>query len=83
MEVPKWSGTMAKQYPFALDPFQTAAIACIERRESVLVAAHTSGELAGLHVIEQHNSWHAVAVSTACCQRTPQTSWQRCTVVSA
>lgn len=34
---------MAKTYPFTLDPFQSAAIACIERRESVLVAAHTSG----------------------------------------
>lgn len=37
---------MAKQYPFKLDPFQSTAIACIERRESVLVAAHTSGESA-------------------------------------
>ena len=44
MDTPRWEGPLAKQYPFVLDPFQTAAIACIERRESVLVAAHTSGE---------------------------------------
>ena len=33
---------MAKEYPFRLDPFQETAVACLERRESVLVAAHTS-----------------------------------------
>jgi hypothetical protein len=43
MEEPRWEGDLAKQYPFTLDPFQSTAIACIERRESVLVAAHTSG----------------------------------------
>ena len=32
----------AKSYPFPLDPFQKAAVACIERDESVLVSAHTS-----------------------------------------
>ena len=32
----------AKTYPFPLDPFQKAAVACIERNESVLVSAHTS-----------------------------------------
>ena len=32
----------AKSYPFELDPFQKAAVACIERDESVLVSAHTS-----------------------------------------
>jgi ATP-dependent RNA helicase DOB1 len=32
----------AKEYPFTLDPFQRASIACLERQESVLVAAHTS-----------------------------------------
>jgi ATP-dependent RNA helicase DOB1 len=32
----------AKEYPFKLDPFQQASIACLERQESVLVAAHTS-----------------------------------------
>ena len=32
----------AKTYPFELDPFQKAAVACIERDESVLVSAHTS-----------------------------------------
>lgn len=44
MEAPRWAGKMQKDYPFTLDPFQSTAIACIERRESVLVAAHTSGE---------------------------------------
>ena len=32
----------ARLYPFELDPFQRAAVACIEREESVLVSAHTS-----------------------------------------
>ena len=31
-----------KVYPFKLDPFQQTAVDCIERNESVLVAAHTS-----------------------------------------
>ena len=29
-------------YPFVLDPFQATAVRCLERNESVLVAAHTS-----------------------------------------
>ena len=33
---------MAKTYPFSLDPFQLTAVACLERKECVLVAAHTS-----------------------------------------
>ncbi len=41
----------AKQYPFVLDPFQETAIACLERRESVLVAAHTS---AGKTVVAEY-----------------------------
>ena len=32
----------ARLYAFDLDPFQRAAVACIEREESVLVSAHTS-----------------------------------------
>lgn len=32
----------AKQYSFTLDKFQEKAVECIERNESVLVAAHTS-----------------------------------------
>ncbi|EFN51423.1 hypothetical protein CHLNCDRAFT_28067, partial [Chlorella variabilis] len=51
IEAPRWGGPLAKQYPFVLDPFQTAAIACIERRESVLVAAHTS---AGKTVVAEY-----------------------------
>ena len=31
-----------RTYKFELDPFQKAAVACIERDESVLVSAHTS-----------------------------------------
>ena len=32
----------AKVYPFELDPFQKAAIGCLDRNQSVLVSAHTS-----------------------------------------
>ena len=32
----------SRTYKFELDPFQKAAVACIEREESVLVSAHTS-----------------------------------------
>jgi len=39
---PKSSGKPAKEYPFALDPFQAQAVGYIEKEESVLVAAHTS-----------------------------------------
>lgn len=42
LQHPQWKGRMAKQYPFKLDPFQSTSVACLERRESVLVAAHTS-----------------------------------------
>ncbi|EIE19880.1 HUA enhancer 2 [Coccomyxa subellipsoidea C-169] len=42
LENPRWSGPRAKEYPFVLDPFQEVSVACIERRESVLVSAHTS-----------------------------------------
>lgn len=39
---PAYTGPMAKQYPFTLDPFQSKSVAILERRESVLVSAHTS-----------------------------------------
>ncbi|KAK7251471.1 hypothetical protein RIF29_34702 [Crotalaria pallida] len=39
---PSFNGTMAKSYPFTLDPFQKVSVACLERNESVLVSAHTS-----------------------------------------
>lgn len=32
----------AKDFPFALDTFQELSVACLERGESVMVAAHTS-----------------------------------------
>lgn len=51
MEDPLWKGEMIKQYPFVLDPFQRTAIACVERRESVLVSAHTS---AGKTVVAEY-----------------------------
>ncbi|XP_009768799.1 DExH-box ATP-dependent RNA helicase DExH10 [Nicotiana tabacum] len=39
---PIYNGQMAKNYPFKLDPFQEISVACLERKESVLVSAHTS-----------------------------------------
>ncbi|XP_024962558.1 DExH-box ATP-dependent RNA helicase DExH10 isoform X2 [Cynara cardunculus var. scolymus] len=39
---PIYSGKMAKAYPFVLDPFQQISVSCLERKESVLVSAHTS-----------------------------------------
>jgi ATP-dependent RNA helicase DOB1 len=39
---PLYKGVPAKAYPFKLDPFQEIAVSCLERNESVLVAAHTS-----------------------------------------
>ncbi|CAN0901306.1 DExH-box ATP-dependent RNA helicase DExH10 [Linum grandiflorum] len=39
---PVYTGEMAKSYKFELDPFQKVSIACLERKESVLVSAHTS-----------------------------------------
>ncbi|KAK1275665.1 hypothetical protein QJS04_geneDACA004148 [Acorus gramineus] len=39
---PVYKGPMAKAYPFELDPFQSVSVACLERKESVLVSAHTS-----------------------------------------
>jgi len=48
---PSYSGEPAKTYPFVLDTFQSTAIACLERKESVLVAAHTS---AGKTVVAEY-----------------------------
>ncbi|KAF5776639.1 putative RNA helicase [Helianthus annuus] len=39
---PVYNGEMAKTYPFVLDPFQQISVSCLERKESVLVSAHTS-----------------------------------------
>ena len=57
----------AREYPFELDPFQKAAVASIERDESVLVSAHTS---AGKTVCAEY----AIAVSLAAKQRVIYTS---------
>ncbi|PVU99368.1 hypothetical protein BB559_000780 [Furculomyces boomerangus] len=58
---------LAKEYPFQLDPFQQASINCIERDESVLVAAHTS---AGKTVVAEY----AIAQSLKNKQRVIYTS---------
>lgn len=42
LDDPKWTGEMARKYPFELDNFQEKSVACLERRENVMVAAHTS-----------------------------------------
>jgi superfamily II RNA helicase len=39
---PPLPAKLVREYPFVLDSFQRKAIGCLERRESVLVAAHTS-----------------------------------------
>ncbi|KAK6131750.1 hypothetical protein DH2020_034547 [Rehmannia glutinosa] len=39
---PIYNGERAKTYPFKLDPFQEVSVSCLERKESVLVSAHTS-----------------------------------------
>ena len=31
LESPKWTGPLAKSYPFTLDPFQQVSIACLVR----------------------------------------------------
>ena len=59
--------TPAKSYSFELDPFQKAAVACIEREESVLVSAHTS---AGKTVCAEY----AIATSLRDSQRVLYTS---------
>jgi ATP-dependent RNA helicase DOB1 len=61
------SAKPAKEYSFALDPFQKVSIACLERNESVLVSAHTS---AGKTVVAQY----AIAMSLRDKQRVVYTS---------
>lgn len=39
---PPFPATPVRTWPFELDPFQKTAVGCIERKESVLVSAHTS-----------------------------------------
>ena len=43
--------TPAKTYPFKLDVFQQEAVNCLENKESVMVAAHTS---AGKTVVAEY-----------------------------
>lgn len=58
LDRPYFGGEPAKRYPFRLDPFQELAVACIEREESVLVAAHTS---AGKTAVAEYAIAHALA----------------------
>jgi hypothetical protein len=51
----------ARQYPFALDPFQQTAVNILEAGHSVLVAAHTS---AGKTVVAEY----AFAMALRCCR---------------
>lgn len=55
----------AKEYPFALDSFQATAAECLERGQSVLVAAHTS---AGKTVVAQY----AFAMALRCVAGQPR-----------
>lgn len=64
---PKPDRPAARSYPFTLDPFQRASIQCLEREESVLVAAHTS---AGKTVVAEY----AIAMSLRDKQRVIYTS---------
>ena len=48
---PQPKETLARTYDFPLDPFQQAAVSCIENGNSVLVCAHTS---AGKTVCAEH-----------------------------
>ena len=57
----------AKTYPYKLDPFQRKSIDCLERKESVLVSAHTS---AGKTAIAEY----AIAMSMRDHQRVIYTS---------
>ncbi|KAG6593624.1 DExH-box ATP-dependent RNA helicase DExH9, partial [Cucurbita argyrosperma subsp. sororia] len=57
----------AKVFPFSLDPFQSEAIKCLEKGESVMVSAHTS---AGKTVVASY----AIAMSLRNKQRVIYTS---------
>ena len=57
----------AKAYPFELDTFQQKAVECLERKESVLVSAHTS---AGKTVVAEY----AIAMAIRDGQRVVYTS---------
>ncbi|KAG2430053.1 hypothetical protein HXX76_010153 [Chlamydomonas incerta] len=67
LQEPVYTGPRAKEYPFVLDPFQETSVACLERRESVLVSAHTS---AGKTVVAEY----AIAMAFRAQQRVIYTS---------
>ena len=64
---PRRTGDPARTYPFTLDGFQECACACIERKENVMVAAHTS---AGKTAVAEY----AIAVAFRDRQRVVYTS---------
>eukprot|EP01116_Phalansterium_solitarium_P015269 TRINITY_DN3360_c0_g2_i1.p1 TRINITY_DN3360_c0_g2~~TRINITY_DN3360_c0_g2_i1.p1 ORF type:complete len:1056 (+),score=481.56 TRINITY_DN3360_c0_g2_i1:1954-5121(+) len=64
---PPYPANPARIYPFTLDPFQRMSVGCLERNESVLVAAHTS---AGKTVVAEY----AIAMSLKRNQRVIYTS---------
>ena len=57
MEVKIPTSEPARKYPFELDPFQKASIACLENSESVLVSAHTS---AGKTVVAEFDFFYLI-----------------------
>lgn len=61
------NSTPVKEFPFTLDPFQSEAIKCLDRGESVMVSAHTS---AGKTVV----ALYAIAMSLRNKQRVIYTS---------
>ncbi|KAF4735418.1 Superkiller viralicidic activity 2-like, partial [Perkinsus olseni] len=65
--LPKYEGEPAKTYPYTLDRFQSEAVSCLERSESVLVSAHTS---AGKTTVAEY----AIAMSMRDNQRVIYTS---------
>eukprot|EP00878_Enallax_costatus_P019282 GHUV01020339.1.p1 GENE.GHUV01020339.1~~GHUV01020339.1.p1 ORF type:complete len:159 (+),score=33.42 GHUV01020339.1:427-903(+) len=67
LDEPVYNGDPAKTYPFELDSFQKTSVACLERHESVLVAAHTS---AGKTVVAEY----AIAMAFRDKQRVVYTS---------
>ena len=67
LEHPRPPAQPVRTWPFVLDPFQETSVACIERRESVLVSAHTS---AGKTVVAEY----AIALALSRGQRVIYTS---------
>lgn len=65
---PPRPGPPAREYPFAIDPFQQTAISCLEAGHSVLVAAHTS---AGKTVVAEYAIAMALRDNCRCIYTSP------------